>query len=411
MAAANRRRTGSPPATASSSRDPASTTSSAYFPPELIPEVASRLTSLQDFFALRAACRAYRALLPLTASNLASQAPLLLAPHAATGTLLLFHLSLRRNHRLRLPDHLTADDDSFTRFNSVGCRLAFHSSRREFRIVHLLTGEQYCLPSPPEVFVNIILSGDLLVTWNYLASTIQYCHLDAADWCLASIVEPYVLHVMVCVNGTLYALVTRREHLPLSYHLAVAKISDSGNLVELELLGGNLDARAVYLPEESDWNLCLAECRGELILLSTVGFKPRVYDVFRWKADEAKWTRITSLGGCTLFFEGNCFVGCLGPHHPGIKGDCIYFAEWNGHWSEYSLVDGSFREFAAVYPREVVKLLTEPPVWVLSEHVLMHYFELEGAVVIFHRKISYQHAFWLQLVTGDQQHAGLLFWM
>ncbi|KAL6644408.1 hypothetical protein ACP70R_016016 [Stipagrostis hirtigluma subsp. patula] len=362
-AAANRRRTGSPPATTSSSRDPASTTSSAYFPPELIPEVASRLTSLQDFFALRAACRAYRALLPLTASNLASQAPLLLVPHATNGTQALFHLSLRRNHRLRLPDHLTADDGSFTRFNSIGCRLAFHSSRREFRIVHLLTGEQACLPSPPEVFVNIILSSDLVLAWTYLTSTIQYCRLEAGDWCLASISEPYFLDHMICVNGTLYALVSERQHLPSSYRLAVVKLSDTGNLVELELLGGNLDARAVYLPKESDLYLSLAECHGELMLLSAVGFKPQVYDVFRWKADEAKWTRITSLGGCTLFFEGDCFAGCLGPDHPGIRGDCIYFTERNG-WGEYSLADGSFREFAAVYPREVVKDLIEPLVWV-----------------------------------------------
>ena len=42
--------------------------------------VARCLTNLQDFFALRAVCRTYRALLPLTSSNLASQAPLLLVP-------------------------------------------------------------------------------------------------------------------------------------------------------------------------------------------------------------------------------------------------------------------------------------------------------------------------------------------
>ncbi|CAO2170093.1 unnamed protein product [Urochloa humidicola] len=59
----NRRRSTSPPATASSP----------YIPPDVIPEIAKRLTSLQDFFALRAACRAYRAALPLTPSNLASR--------------------------------------------------------------------------------------------------------------------------------------------------------------------------------------------------------------------------------------------------------------------------------------------------------------------------------------------------
>ncbi|CAO2200433.1 unnamed protein product [Urochloa humidicola] len=50
MATRRRRRSPSPPTTASSP----------YFPPELIPEVAKRLTNLQDFFALRAGCRTYR---------------------------------------------------------------------------------------------------------------------------------------------------------------------------------------------------------------------------------------------------------------------------------------------------------------------------------------------------------------
>ncbi|CAO2207525.1 unnamed protein product [Urochloa humidicola] len=60
MVMVTRRRRRSPPATASSP----------YFPPELISEVAKRLTNLQDFFALRAACRTYRSLLPLTSSKL-----------------------------------------------------------------------------------------------------------------------------------------------------------------------------------------------------------------------------------------------------------------------------------------------------------------------------------------------------
>ncbi|KAL6661930.1 hypothetical protein ACP70R_001314 [Stipagrostis hirtigluma subsp. patula] len=360
MAAADRRGSCSPPPTTSSPPDAAATASSAYFPPELIPHIASRLTSLQDFFALRAACRAYRALLPPTASNLACQAPLLLVPHLASESHALFHLPLRRLHRFRLPNRLTADVHSLPRFHSLGCRLTFYGrGHDDFRIVHLLTGEQACLPNPPQNFANILLAGDLVLTWNYMARNIQYCRLGAAVWHVASMGEEYFLEDMVSVNGTLYALVTGSQDLAETYRLAIVNLSDSGDSVELALLGGNLDTRDVCLPEGSDLYLCLAVCRGELLLLNAVGFNPRAYDVFRWKAEEAKWMKISSLGGCTLFFEGFYFMGCLGPDHPGIRGDCLYFTERDGRWAEYSLVDKSFREFAAVDPN-----LVEPIIWV-----------------------------------------------
>uniref|UniRef100_A0A0A8ZA68 KIB1-4 beta-propeller domain-containing protein n=1 Tax=Arundo donax TaxID=35708 RepID=A0A0A8ZA68_ARUDO len=73
-------------------------------------------------------------------------------------------------------------------------------------------------------------------------------------------------------------------------------------------------------------------CCGELILISAMEFDRWVYHVFPWKPAEATWVRITSLGGCSLFLENHCLVGCLGPDHPGIRGDCMYFTEKAGHW-------------------------------------------------------------------------------
>ena len=98
----------------------AAAAAASYFPPELIPEVARRLTNLQDLFALRAVCRTYRALLPLTSSNLASQAPLLLVP-LEDGSKALFHPTLRLIHRFCL--HLMAragTDWRITRFHACG---------------------------------------------------------------------------------------------------------------------------------------------------------------------------------------------------------------------------------------------------------------------------------------------------
>lgn len=80
---------------------------------------------------------------------------------------------------------------------------------------------------------------------------------------------------------------------------------------------------------------------------------------------EGKWTRTTSLGHCTLFLTYFYFVGCvvptkgmtcfsgyyfassLGPDHPGVRRDCLYFTDAKRKWIEYSLADGSCDEFVA----------------------------------------------------------------
>ena len=67
-----------------------------YLPAELIPGIARHLTSLQDFFALRAACRAYRTALPASRAVLAAQPPHLLVPHHQSPSLALLHLPRRR---------------------------------------------------------------------------------------------------------------------------------------------------------------------------------------------------------------------------------------------------------------------------------------------------------------------------
>ncbi|WVZ91775.1 hypothetical protein U9M48_037901 [Paspalum notatum var. saurae] len=357
MTTAKRRRSRSPPATASSP----------YFPPELIPEVASGLTSLQDLFALRASCRAYRALLPLTSSNLASQAPLLLV---GTGSMpyALFHPTLRRIHRFRLPRTLLANNGDYisTKFHQIGCRLAIcetefrslgeerRTTRNSFSIVHLLTGERTCISSPPNRVFRVLLSGDLVLTLTCNSpETIQYCHLEAADWCVAAVAQPYSLEDLLYVNGVLYALVEGT----LRYRLAVVELSENDNSVELVFLGGYWDAGPL---------VHLAECCGELILIELVEVEPRACHVFQWKFGDAKWVRITSLGGCTLFVADDHFVGCLGPDHRGIRGDSVYVIEDScGGWCEYSLLDGSFIRSDPKYSRAEVPSKTWAFTWLL----------------------------------------------
>ncbi|KAL6661936.1 hypothetical protein ACP70R_001320 [Stipagrostis hirtigluma subsp. patula] len=99
--------------------------------------------------------------------------------------------------------------------------------------------------------------------------------------------------------------------------------------------------------------------------LNAVEFIPRVYHVLRWQTKEEKWARVFSLGGCTLFLAHDSFAGCLGPDHPGIRHDCIYFTEnVAGVWREYSLVDGSFAQHVLDYQEEVVPGYFDAPVWI-----------------------------------------------
>lgn len=99
--------------------------SSTYFPPELIPLIASSLTTLPDFFALRSACRTYRNLVPPSPSNLASQGPLLIVPHEASASIALFNAPLRRLVQFCLRrSPLAHADPCFTFFHSFGWRVA-----------------------------------------------------------------------------------------------------------------------------------------------------------------------------------------------------------------------------------------------------------------------------------------------
>ena len=103
--------------------------------------------------------------------------------------------------------------------------------------------------------------------------------------------------------------------------------------------------------------LRLAECHGELLLISAVRY-PVGYQVFRWQSGDSKWVRTTTLGGCSLFFNILQFAGCLGPDHPAVRGNCLYIIKSNGQCIKYSLVDGSSHELVADYP-------ARPRAWVL----------------------------------------------
>ncbi|KAL5201808.1 hypothetical protein ABZP36_036162 [Zizania latifolia] len=254
--------------------------SSSSPPVDLIPDVARLLTSLEDFFSLRAACRAYLAALPTSRPLLASQAPLLLVNLYPSFTEALFHPRLRRLHRFRLPWSHHLPPSRYTLFYAHGFLVTATTAANNYPprllLLHLFTGEQLRLPKVPAPFSRVILTDDLLVVIFLPGrATVQHCHPGDALWRVASTAAPHVFHDLIFVNRTLYALVGLR--------LATLELSEGS--LELSFLGGEYDD--TNRPEGD--RFMLGECGGEVLLISEERVEMIVYRVFRWVSEERKW--------------------------------------------------------------------------------------------------------------------------
>ncbi|KAK8460190.1 hypothetical protein SEVIR_2G293400v4 [Setaria viridis] len=361
MATEKRGRRHSPPpatpgASPTSSSNPEPTRSPSP-PPDVVPDIASRLTSLEDFFALRASCRAYRALLPPSRGVLASQSPLLLVALFPSFTEALFHLSLRRLHRFRLPwgHHLSLSRRTLLYAHGYLVTVTYQYPAR-LLLLHLFSGEQIRLPKVPAPFSRFILSDDLAaVLFMPGSSTVQHCHLGDTLWSVACTDAPIVIDDMLFVHGTLYALVN-------GLRLAIVELLD--NSLELSFLGGELDDDSI----PAVGKIRLGECGGEVLLISEDPKEMMVYHVYRWVSEEGNWASVTSLGRRTLFLDYDGFASCLGPDYPGIRGDCLYTAGRRlGEWHEYSLADGTCDVRYADYPGAPPlnnRSPARPPIWV-----------------------------------------------
>ncbi|KAM3392716.1 hypothetical protein ACQJBY_013723 [Aegilops geniculata] len=342
-----------------------------YIPAELVPDIAKHLTSLHDFFALRAGCRAYRAALPNCRALLANQPPHLLVPHTADPSLplfkvlepgcaafslALFHVPDRRllRFRARLPFARTGGV-----LTSDGARVAaVDGATGEILVTDLLSGAQARLPRPPLEYSRVILSGGYVFAPARGRTEIQYCSLWYAHWAVASYGGDFEIQDWRIVNGALYGL------LP-SCGLVMASLPKD-NTMELWMLGGEFDEDLEETLKETVGGSLLGECGGEPLLICKVGRIDPEYKIFRWDFNVGKWVMTTSLGGRTLFIGYDDFVACLGPDVPGIRADCVYGSlPWSGGWSEYSLVDGTCKCFPAQYPGEPGVGFGRPQVWVL----------------------------------------------
>ncbi|XP_062188821.1 uncharacterized protein LOC133892090 [Phragmites australis] len=335
-----------------------------YLPAELIPDIARHLKTLQDFFSLRAACRAYCAALPPSRAVLAAQPPHLLVPQhsPSRSQLALVHLPRRLLLRFREPSPISS-----AVLASDGARVVTYDHlARELAVTHLLSGERVRVPDAPSLFSHAVLAGDLVLL--IAPGWVHYCRLSDGRWrgeyCRLRDDSPWRgaffngLHMMVdmrSVNGVLYVLLNTCQ-------LAVAELLD--NKVELVLLGGEVDEYVRNAWMESKIFM-LGECAGEPLLIFKVSTEP-AYKLFRWKSGEDRWVKATSLGRRTLFMSSNGFDAWLGPDSPGVRGDCIYEAlPRAAGWSEYSLVDGTSELIGIEYQGAPEVDVARTQVWML----------------------------------------------
>ncbi|CAO2170067.1 unnamed protein product [Urochloa humidicola] len=158
----------------------------------------------------------------------------------------------------------------------------------------------------------------------------------------------YDLQHLILVKDTLYALVDPGQR------VATVELPDDNNSnVKLTFFESGFDTQVRKRV------FSLAECCGELLLVIFRGSEG-LY-VLQWQSEEGKWVRITNLGGCTLFFADLCFSGYLGPDHPGIRGDCIYYSG-SRLCFVFSLSDKSFDGDATCSLRK--EPYRCPPLWV-----------------------------------------------
>ena len=350
-----------PNASPTSSSNPEAAILHSPSPPlDLIPDITSRLTSLEDFFALRASCRAYRAVLPPSRGALACQSPLLLVALFPSFSEALFHLSLRRLHRFRLPwgHHLPPSRRTLHYAHGYLVTATTASSHYPPRLLllHLFSGEQLRLPKVPAPFTRVIISDDLAaVLFLPGRPNVQHCHPGDALWRVATADAPHVVDDMLFVDGTLYALVN-------GLRLATVELSDS--LLELSFLGEEVDDDS----KPAGGQFTLGECGGDVLLISQDHTEMMLYHVYRWVFEVGKWVSITSLGERTLFLGFFGFAACIGSYYPGIRGDCLYAAGPRlGEWHEHSLADGTCDVHYADYPGAPPlnnNSPIRPPVWV-----------------------------------------------
>ncbi|XP_078153019.1 uncharacterized protein LOC144548188 [Carex rostrata] len=297
----------------------------ASLPADLLVSVASRLTSLADFFALRRVCTSWRSNVIPSAHTLSSQSPLIML-HAQNR--------LSCYDEDEVPDDMSKTDVEYLDWPSFDVvfldvmhrrfyKSEFSSSWRYFNLLnfshgylavahgdghivllHFFTNDTILLPKTRKPFSdkNIIFSENpssprcMFVRYSFYNNTIDFFQQGESAWKSWTLGNHVMVTDMVFFERKAYALLSEKFIFH-NYQLAVFEFTPT---FRFKLLG---------VPTKFDPSPFLFSYGDELLL-------SYLHTVFSWDFRGNRWIPKSSLDGRAMFFSTNQLTACIIPN-PG----------------------------------------------------------------------------------------------
>ncbi|KAF3339805.1 hypothetical protein FCM35_KLT15576 [Carex littledalei] len=318
----------------------------ASLPGDLLVSVASRFTSLADFFAFRRVCTSWRSNVIPSAHTLSSQSPLIMLH--VQNRLLHYHddevtdsmsdedveyldrpsfdvVFLDFLHQRFYKSEPGSSWRSFNLLNFSHGYLAVALGSGHIQLRHFFTNDKIWLPKTREPFSyvkNIIFSGNpsspgcLFGLYSYNEHTIELYQQGESTWKELTLGDRILVMDMVFFERKAYALITTRYCFDF-YQLAVIEFTPN---LTFKLLGETtkFDERPFLFSYEDE------------LLLSY----PRT--IFRWDFRGNRWVPKSSFDGWAIFLSKNQLTACINPN-PGswVKPNYRYYYDV----SHYALME------------------------------------------------------------------------
>lgn len=325
--------------------------------PPLLLAVLRRLDSLEDFFAFRGVCRAWRSAAAPSVDSLAGQPPLLLLTRFPSYTEAFFDLPRRRLYRFPLP--WCVHSRRSLAFAPGGHLVtATHSPKSKILLWSIFTQSQIRLPTAPLPFRRVLLSSDPVTAGHHCVvllfskggSLIQYSRIGDSLWTIRDS-DRSIEDMIFFRDGNLYALTATMQ-------LLVADLS--ADLDFHPLRDGCAPA-----PASVHYQQFLAEAGGDLLVLCHRF--PGGFDVFRWDFKSGRWVEALDLGGRAVFLGSTGFAGSIATGTGlGIRGDCIYYVgRRKDAWYVFSMEEQTIEVLSPDSPGLLKGESAMETVWVL----------------------------------------------
>ncbi|XP_078152944.1 uncharacterized protein LOC144548130 [Carex rostrata] len=314
----------------------------ASLPADLLVSVASRLTSLADFFAFRRVCTSWRSNVIPSAHTLSSQSPLIVVH--AQNRIVTEDMSRDDEERVQPSFDVVFLDVMHRRFY----KSEFSSSWRFFNLLnfshgylavahgdghivllHFFTNDTILLPKTRKPFSdkNIIFSENpssprcMFVRYSFYNNTIDFFQQGESAWKSWTLGNHVMVTDMVFFERKAYALLSEKFIFH-NYQLAVFEFTPT---FRFKLLG----VPTKFYPSPFLFSY------GDELLLSYL------HTVFSWDFRGNRWIPKSSLDGRAMFFSTNQLTACIIPN-PGswLKPNYGYYYDMdNFALSEFPGVD------------------------------------------------------------------------